>query len=98
MTIHTEQGFILTRHWSDTPQGIAVSYWLATENGPRKVTVAKQYAIGFVAQQNESILRSVVGHNRDIDIRPLALKDFERQPVLGFIVNNTANLPSLNSN
>ncbi|MFN6882924.1 DNA polymerase II, partial [Proteus mirabilis] len=83
MTIHTEQGFILTRHWSDTPQGIAVSYWLATENGPRKVTVAKQYAIGFVAQQNESILRSVVGHNRDIDIRPLALKDFERQPVLG---------------
>ncbi len=53
MTIHTEQGFILTRHWSDTPQGIAVSYWLATENGPRKVTVAKQYAIGFVAQQNE---------------------------------------------
>ena len=83
MTIHTEQGFILTRHWSDTPQGIAVSYWLATENGPRKVTVAKQYAMGFVAQQNESILRSVVGHNRDIDIRPLALKDFERQPVLG---------------
>lgn len=80
---HTEQGFILTRHWSDTPKGIVVSYWLATNNGPRKVTVPMQRAIGFVARQHEAVLRSLVNKNPDIEIRPLDLKDFERQPVFG---------------
>lgn len=80
---HTEQGFILTRHWSDTPKGIVVSYWLATDNGPRKVTVPMQRAIGFVARQHETVLRSLVNKNPDIEIRPLELKDFERQPVFG---------------
>ncbi|AYY81869.1 DNA polymerase II [Proteus vulgaris] len=80
---HTEQGFILTRHWSDTPKGIVVSYWLATDNGPRKVTVPIQHAIGFVARQHETILRSLINKNPDIEIRPLDLKDFERQPVFG---------------
>lgn len=80
---HTEQGFILTRHWSDTPKGIVVSYWLATDNGSHKVTVPMQRAIGFVARQHETVLRSLVGKNPDIEIRPLDLKDFERQPVFG---------------
>lgn len=80
---HTEQGFILTRHWSDTPKGIVVSYWLATDNGPRKVTVPMQRAIGFVARQHETVLRSLINKNPDIEIRPLELKDFERQPVFG---------------
>lgn len=80
---HTEQGFILTRHWSDTPKGIVVSYWLATDNGARKITVPIQHAIGFVSQQHETVLRSLIGQNRDIDIRPLDLKDFNREPVFG---------------
>lgn len=79
----TEQGFILTRHWSDTPNGVVVSYWLATENGPRKISVAQQYAVGFVARQHEAILRQCVKHQPDIAIRPLPLKDFEHQPVFG---------------
>ncbi|MHA0460524.1 class II aldolase/adducin family protein, partial [Escherichia coli] len=29
-----QAGFILTRHWRDTPQGTEVSFWLATDNGP----------------------------------------------------------------
>lgn len=80
---HTEQGFILTRHWSDTSKGIVVSYWLATDNGPRKITVPMQRAIGFVARQHETVLRSLINKNPDIEIRPLDLKDFERQPVFG---------------
>lgn len=80
---HTEQGFILTRHWSDTPKGIVVSYWLATDHGPHKVTVPMQRAIGFVARQHETVLRSLVNKNPDIEILPLELKDFERQPVFG---------------
>ncbi|WP_337459557.1 hypothetical protein, partial [Stutzerimonas stutzeri] len=31
-----QQGFILTRHWRETPVGTEVSFWLATDNGPRR--------------------------------------------------------------
>lgn len=92
---HTEQGFILTRHWSDTPKGVVVSYWLATENGARKITVPIQYAIGFVSQQHEIQLRSLVGNNRDIEIRALDLKDFNRDPVFGLYCKQYRQLTQL---
>lgn len=92
---HTEQGFILTRHWSDTPKGVVVSYWLATENGARKITVPIQYAIGFVSQQHETQLRSLVGNNRDIEIRALDLKDFNRDPVFGLYCKQYRQLTQL---
>lgn len=28
-----EKGFVISRHWKDTPEGVQVSYWLLTENG-----------------------------------------------------------------
>ena len=67
-----------------TPQGIAVPIGWRQKMDRVKSRLQNGMLDGFVAQQNESILRSVVGHNRDIDIRPLALKTLKRQPVLGF--------------
>ncbi|WP_337468725.1 hypothetical protein, partial [Herbaspirillum sp. CF444] len=32
-----QQGFLLTRHWRDTPAGTEVEFWLATDGGPRLV-------------------------------------------------------------
>ncbi|MGO2347877.1 MAG: hypothetical protein ACTH64_19260, partial [Providencia sp.] len=45
-----EKGFILSRHWRDTRQGVEVSYWLLTDNRPRKITVPYQQAIGFLSE------------------------------------------------
>ncbi|WP_376750025.1 hypothetical protein, partial [Stutzerimonas balearica] len=44
----TRQGFVLTRHWRDTAEGIEVSFWLATDAGPRQVRVPPQEAVAFV--------------------------------------------------
>ncbi|WP_369494143.1 hypothetical protein, partial [Escherichia albertii] len=41
----TLAGFILTRHWRDTPQGTEVSFWLATDNGPLQVTLTPQESV-----------------------------------------------------
>lgn len=73
MTIHTEQGFILTA--IGVIPGIAVSIGCMTENGPRKsLGFAKAVCYWFCCPTKWYNPRSVVGHNRDIDIRPLALK------------------------
>ncbi len=40
------QGFVLTRHWRDTPAGTEVAFWLATEQGPRQVRLPPQPSVG----------------------------------------------------
>ncbi|WP_238569305.1 hypothetical protein, partial [Pseudomonas aeruginosa] len=39
------QGFVLTRHWRDTPAGTEVAFWLATEQGPRQVRLPPQPSV-----------------------------------------------------
>ncbi|MFP2468704.1 DNA polymerase II [Pseudescherichia vulneris] len=78
-----QEGFLLTRHWRDTPQGTELSFWLATDNGPLQVTLAPQDSVAFIPElhrlQTERLLR---GEN-DVRLAPLSLKDFHRQPVFG---------------
>ena len=36
------RGFLLTRHWRDLPDGTEIEYWLATDDGPKKVLLTRQ--------------------------------------------------------
>ena len=49
-----QQGFVLTRHWRDTPAGTEVEFWLATDAGPRHVRLPPQPSVAFIpAEQRE---------------------------------------------
>ncbi|KHL71890.1 hypothetical protein PpSQ1_23840, partial [Pseudomonas putida] len=52
-----QQGFVLTRHWHDTPQGTCVEFWLATDQGPQLLRLAPQESVAF-------ILKAQVEHAR----------------------------------
>jgi DNA polymerase-2 len=43
-----QQGFLLTRHWRDTDAGVEVDFWLATDEGARRVRLAAQPCVAFV--------------------------------------------------
>ncbi|AKH62763.1 MULTISPECIES: DNA polymerase II [Photorhabdus] len=78
---HAEQGFILTRHWRDTPSGIEVEYWLVTDQGPRHIKILHQQAVAFIPQANMPQVEKILAQERNYHLRPLSLKDFNRQPV-----------------
>lgn len=80
---NTRQGFLLTRHWRDTPQGTEVFFWLATDNGPVKVTLPIQESIAFIPQALHAKTLAVLTDERGFRLNPLTLRDFHRQPVLG---------------
>jgi len=42
------QGFLLTRDWRDTPQGIGIELWGATDTGPVCLRITRQDAVCFV--------------------------------------------------
>ncbi|MBJ3813475.1 DNA polymerase II [Shimwellia pseudoproteus] len=77
------QGFLLTRHWQDTPQGTVINFWLATDNGPLNVTLPPQESVAFVPQNQQSRVEQLLATERQWRLAPLALQDFHQQPVCG---------------
>lgn len=78
-----QQGFVLTRHWSDTPAGTEVSFWLATDQGPRFIRLPVQTSVMFIPEAHRKPLDWLLKGERDIELRPLQLCDFHHRPVLG---------------
>ena len=54
------QGFVLTRHWRDTPAGTEVAFWLATEQGPRQVRLPPQPSVAFVLAEQRGRVESLL--------------------------------------
>ncbi len=76
-------GFLLTRHWRDTDAGVEVDFWLATDEGARRVRLAAQPCVAFVPAEQGDSARLVLERERGWDLRPLSLTDFSHRPVLG---------------
>ena len=77
------QGFVLTRHWRDTPRGTEVDLWLATDDGPQKVRLPPQESVAFLpATQRAQAERALAGE-KGFSLRELPLLDFHSRAVLG---------------
>lgn len=81
--VQAQEGFLLTRHWRDTPQGTEVSFWLATDAGPLHVTLPPQESVAFIPAQFIDTVTTLLKRENGWRLAPLALKDFHRQPVQG---------------
>ena len=77
------QGFILTRNWRDTPAGVELEYWLATDSGPLKVILAAQKSVAFVEARHREAVEAQLSPLAGVELRELGLKSFQQEPVLG---------------
>ncbi|WJN60416.1 DNA polymerase II [Pseudomonas sp. SO81] len=78
-----QQGFVLTRHWRDTPAGTEVEFWLASDAGPRRVRLAPQPSVAFIPEVQRERAEAQLRGERDVELRPLGLRDFRQRPMLG---------------
>ncbi|MFQ7900726.1 DNA polymerase II [Stutzerimonas degradans] len=77
------QGFILTRHWHDTAEGCEISFWLATDAGARLVRVPSRPVVAFIPAHERARAEALLRREADVQLSPLALRDFHQRPVLG---------------
>ncbi|QXH49394.1 DNA polymerase II [Pseudomonas fakonensis] len=82
-----QQGFVLTRHWHDTPEGTCVEFWLATDQGPRRLRLAPQPSVAFIPAAQAEHARLLLAGEQGVELRPLQLRDFEQRPVMGLYCN-----------
>ena len=78
-----QQGFVLTRHWQDTPAGTQVEFWLATDAGPRRLRLPVQTSVAFIPAEQRERAELLLRGERDVELRALELCDFRHRPVLG---------------
>lgn len=83
MNTRLENGYILTRHWRDTKDGVEIELWLATDAGPRRVLVTGQRNVAFVRADAHEQLQAAIGNESDVKCTPLPMKTFAQEPVLG---------------
>lgn len=73
--------FLLTRQWTDSSRGIVLEFWFSTERGPVQVIIDSQKAVFFIRQQDVERVRQLLPGLATLEIKALALKDFEQQAV-----------------
>ncbi|WP_343711568.1 DNA polymerase II [Kosakonia radicincitans] len=78
-----QEGFLLTRHWRETPGGTEVEFWLATDNGPLRVVLPPQESVAFIPAAQAEMARRLLSNEKQWRLTPLELCDFHRQPVFG---------------
>lgn len=81
--VEQQQGFLLTRHWRDTPAGTEIEFWLATDHGPRHLRLTPQPSVAFIPAAQREAAEALLRNERRVELRPLPLTDFHHRAVLG---------------
>ncbi|MFV0476862.1 MAG: DNA polymerase II [Parahaliea sp.] len=76
-------GVLLTRDWRDTEQGLVLEFWFATADGPLRVVVDGERSVFFLSEEDASIAMHMLTGQQGIELRPLRLRNFAMESVLG---------------
>jgi DNA polymerase-2 len=85
------KGFVLTRHWRDTRNGIEIELWCLSETGPLQIIIPAQQAVFFLAEDEFAAARRQIGNSLCDKSSELALKNFDQQAVRACYFNQQKN-------
>ncbi|MEZ5569741.1 MAG: DNA polymerase II [Halioglobus sp.] len=81
MTARTFDGFLLTRHWRDTAEGLELRFWFATAQGPVLARVQGERSVFFLADAQLAQAATVLSPAIAYDVRSRPLRNFACEPV-----------------
>ena len=87
-----QQGFVLTRQWRDTPQGVELEFWLSAPQGPVKLCIPAQQSLFFIPASQSSAVDAVLANTRGWSRNEVSLRDFSLQPVVAYYFNSQRTL------
>lgn len=84
-------GFLLTRQWKDSRDGLTLRYWLHTESGPLLVEQKNQEGIFFVESSAVEQAKILIA-GKNYRYKELALRSFKQKQVAGFYFSQQRHL------
>lgn len=85
-------GFILTRQWFETGNGLTLVLWLSSEAGPLRVELTGQEAVSFFPLRQRSEVESLLSSRQGWRISETRLKDFAHEPVAALYLSSQRQL------
>jgi DNA polymerase-2 len=86
------KGFVLSRHSQDTDQGITLTYWLTTDDGPVCLRQTQQESVCFLplSQQHhtQKLMQDMGLPDTIWRFQPLDLKTFQHEPAVALYIAN----------
>ncbi len=73
--------FLLTRQWRDTPKGILLDFWWATEQGALWTQITAQEIVFFVARNHADKIKLLLKNFHEWHMAEVGLQTFRNQPV-----------------
>lgn len=83
MTAQTFQGFLLSRNWRDTRDGVELEFWFSTGQGPLCAVIRGERSVFFLAEHDVADARRLLGAEPAVEIKPVKLRCFSMMPVAG---------------
>jgi len=83
LTAQTFNGFLLTRNWRDTRDGVELEFWFSTGHGPLCTLVRGERSVFFLAENELEQARALLGTEPGFEIKPVQLRNFALAPVVG---------------
>ena len=83
MTAQTFEGFLLTRNWRDTRDGVELEFWFSTAQGPLCALVRQEQSVFFLLQNALDTAREMLADVPGLEIKPVQLQSFALAPVVG---------------
>ncbi|MEY4589433.1 MAG: hypothetical protein RL497_1509 [Pseudomonadota bacterium] len=74
-------GFLLTRHWRDTPNGVCLEFWFASADGPVCVEIPHQEVVFFVPRAQAPHINTLLSGLVNWRMAEVMLTTFTHQPV-----------------
>jgi DNA polymerase-2 len=74
-------GFLLTRQWRDTPEGISLEFWWATDQGAVCTQITQQESVFFVKRKDAVKIQKIISAFSSARMAEVALKNFKNHPV-----------------
>jgi len=96
-------GFLLSRQWRDTPDGISLCFWLSSPQGPVQIVIDKQQAVCFIRRKNTLNINNFDSfnktansiNNKSVQRKELKLKTLDHEAVDGLYFNQQRQLNKL---
>lgn len=85
-------GFLLTRHWRDTPTGISLDFWLCGKQGAIHVSIANQKAIFFIRTDDSDRVATRLKNSGPVSIKSLDLQSFQFESMSAVYFNSQQQL------
>jgi DNA polymerase-2 len=83
LTVQTFEGFLLTRNWRDTRDGVELEYWFATDSGPLCALVRGERSVFFLEQGELERARGLLDAEPGLELKPVQLRSFRLAPTVG---------------